>query len=88
MSNFKIYRTTLNQKWSERRRDLFIRKGINFKVRENLCKCNSNVETFLIEIQNLNSKSLINSDVVYKGPCADFKLRKTDFKEIVPKVSI
>ena len=59
----------------------FIRKGIKFKVHEDLSKCNSNAEIFSIEIENKNSENLIISDVV---PCADFKLLKTDFKEIVP----
>ena len=64
----------------------FIRKGINFKVREDLRKCNSNAKIISVKNENKNSKNLIGSSV-YKAPCADIKLFKTDFKEIVPKVS-
>ena len=64
----------------------FIRKGINFKVRNVLSKCTSNAEIFSIEIENKNSKNMVISGV-YKAPCADFKLFKTDFKEIITKVS-
>ena len=64
----------------------FIQKGINFKVREDLSKSSSNAEIFSVEIENKNSKKVIISDI-YKAPCADFKLLKTDFKEIIPKVS-
>ena len=64
----------------------FIRKRIIFKVREDLSKCNSNTEIFFVEIENKNSKNLIVLGV-YKAPCADFKLFKADFKEIVSKFS-
>ena len=51
-----------------------------------LAKNSSNAEIFSVEIENKNSKKVIISGI-YKAPCADFKLLKTDFKEIIPKVS-
>ena len=65
---------------------MFYWKGINFKVREGLSKCNSNAEMFSVEIEN-NSKNLIISGLGYRTPWADFKSFKTFFKEILSKVS-
>ena len=61
-------------------------KRINFKVRKDLRKYNSNNKIFFLEIKNKNSTNFINSGV-YKAPSADFKLFKTDFKEIVSDIS-
>ena len=66
----------------------FIRKRVNFKESEDLSKYNSNTEICSIETENKNSKNLFQIiSGAYKAPQAYFKLFKTEFKEIVSKLS-
>ena len=63
---------------------MFIRSDLNFKLRNDLDKFDSNVETLSIEIENRNSKNIVLSGI-YRPPRGNINSFKDHLKTIIRK---
>ena len=66
---------------------MFIRNDLNFKLRNNLDKFDSDIETLSIEIENRNSKNIVLSGI-YRPPRGNINSFKDHLKTIMSKNSL
>ena len=66
---------------------MFIRNGLNFKLRNDLDKFDSDIETLSIELENRNSKNVVLSGI-YRPPRGNINSLKDHLKTIMSKNSL
>ena len=66
---------------------MFIRNDLNFKLRNDLDKFDSDIETLTIEIENRNSKNIVLSGI-YRPPQGNINSFKDHLKTIMSKNSL
>ena len=64
---------------------IFIRKDLNFKLRNDLDKFDNNIETLSIEYVDSNLENIVGDSGIYKSPRGKINAFKDHFRAIMSK---